>query len=259
MDEASIPKSIKKDLLQREIDFIEKYLGRYPHDELLIDYDSYKRNPVYGLEKIPDFLNPFSDVFKWDVKVFKILSKKIIENTIITDKNKDYWLTEGIQIYLMMEYVNTYYPEAKLFGNLSKIWGLRTFNVTQLDFNEKYPFVYQFTARKNLDQSLTTQIDSLSNFNRMLVNSYKSGLGMRYLEQFLGDSIFKSSLKQFVVDNRLKTNIVANFEKEIAKNTDKDIKWFFGDYLHSKKKIDYTLEKVKRDKDSIYITVKKQA
>ncbi len=256
MDEASIPKSIKKDLLQREIDFIEKYLGRYPHDELLIDYDSYKRNPVYGLEKIPDFLNPFSDVFKWDVKVFKILSKKIIENTIITDKNKDYWLTEGIQIYLMMEYVNTYYPEAKLFGNLSKIWGLRTFNVTQLDFNEKYPFVYQFTARKNLDQSLTTQIDSLSNFNRMLVNSYKSGLGMRYLEQFLGDSIFKSSLKQFVVDNRLKTNIVANFEKEIAKNTDKDIKWFFGDYLHSKKKIDYTLEKVKRDKDSIYITVK---
>ena len=256
IDEKALPFPLKTSVVNREIAFIEKYLGRFPHKQLLVDYESYRKNKVYALESIPDFLNPFSDIFKWDIQFFKALSKKFIEQTVLVNKNEDYWLTEGIHIYLMMEYCKEFYPEAKIFGNLSKIWGLRQFNLTQMDFNDKYPFIYQFTARKNLDQSLTTSIDSLSNFNRKLTNSYKSGLGLRYLEQYLGDDILKTSLKEFTSQNIFKTNSTHTFQEILVSNTDKDLCWFFGDYINSKKKIDYTLKKIKSDKDSIYVTIK---
>jgi len=256
IEQETLPFILKNSVINREIAFIEKYLGTFPHNELLVDYETYRKNKVYALESIPDFLNPFSEIFKWDIQFFKALSKKMIEQVVLVNKNEDYWLPEGIQIYLMMEYCKAFYPEAKVIGNLSKIWGLRQFNLTQMEFNDKYAFIYQFTARKNLDQSLTTSIDSLSNFNRKLTNSYKSGLGLRYLEQYLGGNILKESLKKYVLENKFKTNSTNSFQEILIDNTDKNICWFFGDYLNSKKKIDYTLKKIKRNQDSIYVTIK---
>ena len=89
---------------------------------MLIDRASESKNPIYGLNQLPQFIRPFPDVFEWDMTMFKAMTKKYIDNTLLLDKRKDYWLTDGL-VYLM-EYVSIYYPEIKLVGNLSKIWGL---------------------------------------------------------------------------------------------------------------------------------------
>ncbi len=180
---------VKTDILNREIAFIEKYLGKYPHKRLLINKITYSKNPVYGFNQLPSFLRSFSDVFEWDIKMFKALTEKYLNNVIVVNKRQDSWLLDGLQSYLMMEYVEENYPEMKATGNISKIWGLRKFNLTQLKFNDKYPLIYQFAARKNVDQPLNMRADSLSNFNRKIVNKYKAGLGLRYLNEFLKDDI----------------------------------------------------------------------
>ena len=69
----------------------------------------------------------------------------------------------------------------------------RNFNFSKLNFNDKYPFIYQYTARQFLDQSLNTRADSLSNFNRKIVGKYKAGLGLRYLADYIGDTIISAS------------------------------------------------------------------
>jgi len=256
IESKELSNSIKKTILNRELDFIKDYLGAYPHKEILIDKESYLKNKVQGLDLIPQFLSSFPDVFEWDLKLFKALSRKFIEHTLLLDKNKDYWLIDGIQTYLLMQYTNKYYPEAKLFGKISKTWGLRKFNLSQMNFNDKYPFVYQFSARKNIDQSLTTQIDSLSNFNRKIVNKYKAGLGLRYLDQFLGNGILQKSLKEYFENYKLRRSTSQDFQTILLKNSNKDLGWFFGDYLQSKKKIDYTLKKIRKTNDSLFITIK---
>ena len=253
--EKKLPEVIRKSVIQREIDFIETYLGRFPHDKILIDKETADKDKVYGHD-IPKIISGFSDVFRWDIQFFKALTKKMVSEMIIVNKNEDYWLPEGIETYLLMQYCKQYYPEAKLFGNLAKIWGLRTFNIIKMDFNSKYPFLYQFSARKNLDQSLTTSIDSLSNFNRKTISSYKSGLGLRYLENFLEPELFKKCLYQYLKENMLKINSTEEFKNILISQTEKDLSWFFGDYLNSSKKIDYTLKKIKTNKDSILITIK---
>ncbi len=248
--------NIKTDVLNRQLDFIENYLGKYPHDKLLVNDITYLKNPVYGLNQLPKMLTPFTDVFEWDIKMFKALTNRYIENTLIVNKREDSWLVDGIQIFLMMKYVSMYYPETKAIGNISNIWGIKSYNIAKLDFNGKYPFVYQFSARKNLDQSLQTQTDSLSNFNRKIVNKYKAGLGIRYLDEYIKDSIIKNSLQEFYNKSSLQLTKSVYFNEILQSKTNKNLNWFFNDYLQTDKKIDYTIDKIEQDKDSTKVYIK---
>lgn len=248
--------SIKRDVLNRQLLFIEQHLGSYPHKKLLVNRISYDKNPIYGLNQLPKIFNPFTGVFEWDVKMFKVLTRKYLENTLLVDRRKDMWLLDGIQMNLMMQYVEKYYPEIKAMGNISKIWGVRSYNIAKLDFNDKYPFVYQFAARKNLDQALSTSADSLSNFNRKIVNKYKAGIGLRYLDEYLLNNIIPKSIKEFYEQNKLKQTHSSKFKELVTSKTDKDLSWFFGNYVQSQKKIDYTISKLKKTADSVEITIK---
>ncbi|WP_233131537.1 gluzincin family metallopeptidase [Tenacibaculum holothuriorum] len=243
-------------IVQRELDFIESVLGKYPNIDILVDKATQSKNPIYGLNQLPKFLSPFPDEFLWDMTMLKALTKKYLDNTLLLNRRTDYWLIDGIQTYVMMEYAKKYYPNVKLLGKLSKVWGIRSFNFSKLNFNDKYPFVYQFSTRKFLDQPLTTRSDSLSNFNRKLVNKYKAGLGLRYLKGYLGDSILNNSIKEFFNKNKSKISSSSQFETILRKKTDKDLNWFFGDYIKTSKKIDYTIKKVKTKGDSIQFTIK---
>ena len=253
---ANIDKKLSSTILNRQLEYIQLFLGNYPHRKLFIDKATQSKNPIYGLNQLPKFIRPFPDVFEWDLTLFKALTKKYIDNTLLLDKRTDYWLVDGLQTYLMMNYVSEYYPEIKLTGNISKIWGLKRFNFSKLNFNDKYPFVYQYSARQFLDQALNTRADSLSNFNRKIVGKYKAGLGLRYLADYVGDTIISTSFQEFYRNNKLKFAKSNDFKKIVSSKTHKDISWFFGDYLKTDKKIDYTIKKAITKDDSVYVTIK---
>jgi len=248
--------NLTTNILNRELIFIQDYLGKYPHVEIFIDKATQSKNPIFGLNQLPKFLRPFSDTFKWDITMFKALTKRYLENTILLNKRKDYWLIDGIQNYLMIEYVERFYPEVKLLGNASNIWPLKTFNISKLDFNDKYPFIYQSIARQFLDQALNTSSDSLSNFNRKIGSKYKAGLGFRFLKGYLGDSILNQSIQEFYQKNQLKIISSKKFSDLISSKTTKDLQWFFNDFIKTNKKIDHTIEHIKIEKDSISVTIK---
>jgi hypothetical protein len=248
--------SVTKDILNRELQFLINYLGVLPTDKILINNLMRAKNPVYGLNQLPSFIRPFSDVFKYDLTLFKVLSKKFLKQTLLVNEREDYWLIDGLQNYLMMEYVNKFYPEVKLLGKFSDTWFLKKFNISKLKFNQKYPFLYQFTARKFLDQSLNTSVDSLSNFNRKIVSKYKAGLGFNYLKGYLGEAVLNKSIKEFYQKNKLRISKSTDFKGVLMQNTTKDVRWFFNDYIKTNKKIDYTIGKVRETKDSLHITLK---
>lgn len=245
---------VKTNILTRELDFIESYLGEFPHKKLLINKISYDKDPVYGLNQLPSFLEPYSDIFEWDIKMFKVLVRKYIENKLLFNQREDIWLTDGLQTYIMMKYVEEYYPEIKVLGNISKFWGVKNYNLARINYNDKYYFVYQFASRKNLDQPLTTPTDSLSNFNKKIANKYKAGLGLKYLETYLGEEIIKNAIVEFSEQNPTKKVQSKNIFETIK--TPKDLEWFKTDYLQTNKKPDYTIKKViKKENDSLDVII----
>ncbi|AMC10546.1 hypothetical protein Lupro_04505 [Lutibacter profundi] len=244
---------LKTLIINRELNFIQSYLGKFPYKKLLINKIEYDKNPVYGFNQLPAFLAPFSDTFEWDIKFFKVLSKKYIHTIFLFNQREDAWLADGLQTYLMMKYVEKYYPEIKALGNISNLWGIKNFSLAKLHFNDKYHFVYQFAARKNLDQTLTTQTDSLSNFNRKIVNKYKAGLGIKFLENYLGDTTITNAIINFSKKYAHKKVNSSQFINSIT--TTKDISWFKNDYLKTSKKIDYTIKKIIKKGDSLQVTI----
>ncbi|MBG7611778.1 aminopeptidase [Polaribacter sp. BAL334] len=244
------------DILSRELLFIEKYLGKYPHKEIYIDKITQDKNPIVGLSQLPSFIRPFSEEFKWDITLFKALSIAYLENRMFLNLREEYWLMDGIQNYLIIEYIETYYPEMKLLGKISEKWYLKNFNISKLKFNEKYPLIYQFVSRQFLDQALDTPVDSLSNFNRKIANKYKAGLAIKYLKNYLGDSILNSSIKELYQEKSTKLISTADFKEIITKKTTKNLDWFFEDFIKTNKKIDYTIDDVFVEKDSLKVTIR---
>ncbi|WP_348713104.1 aminopeptidase [Tenacibaculum sp. 190524A05c] len=253
-----IDNKASSDIIKRQIKFIENYIGKNPHTEILVDANTVNKNSLRDLYGIPDWLKPYPENFKWETRFFKALTSKYIDDVLLLNKRNDYWLTEGIQTFLMMEYINKYYPNVTVFGRFSNLWGFRKYNLAKLKQNDKYPFLYQFSARRFFDQPLTTRADSLSNFNRKVISPYKAGLGMRYLQDFIGDNNLTNSFKEFYRNHRLKVTTSKEFESIISKNTEKDLKWFFNDYIKTSKKIDYKIKKVDflKSEDSVAVTIK---
>ena len=251
-----IDKKLTTQVLIRELSFLEKYLGKYPHKEIYIDKVTQRKNPIYGLNQLPNFLKPFSDVFKYDVTMFKALTRRYLENTILVNLREDHWLIDGIQNYLMIEYVEEFYPEVNLLGRVSDFFFVNRFNVAKLKFNDKYPFLYQASARVFIDQALQTPMDSLSNFNRKIVSKYKAGLAFRYLKGYLEEGILDSSLKELYKTNKLTPITTKKFQNILSKKSDKNLDWFFGDFVSTNKKIDYKIDNISKKGDSLEVTIK---
>lgn len=236
--------------------FIHKNFGDYPQNKLLLTEIDYKKDPVYGLNFLPNFIKPYPNNFQYELKLLKVALHNYLENTLLVNPRTDQWLLDGIQIYYMMNYVNEQYPNMKFLGSLANIWGIRSFHAADMDFNDKYVLAYMTMARTNRDQPLTMAKDSLLKFNYSIANKYKAGVGLKYLGDFINHDIVANGLSSFVIENKLKPVSTKDFETFLKAKTDKNIDWFFTDYLNTRKKIDFKIRKVVKTEDSITLTVK---
>lgn len=243
-------------LIDRIAHFLDERLGPYPFEKMVISETDYKTNPVYGLNQLPRFISPFPDGFEYDMEQLKTITRNYIDNTLIMDSRDDYWLQDALQIYLMMEYVDTYYPKMKIIGNLSNWWIIRWAHAADLEFNDQYPILYLNMARNNIHQALTTPKDSLLKFNMNIANGYYGASGLRYLNDYLDDGVVNRSIKEFYSENRLKPIKSSSFETVLSRNTELPINWFFEDFADTRTTIDFKIKKVEKQGDSLKVFIK---
>lgn len=241
---------------ERILGFLENRLGAYPHEKLMLTELEYQRSPNYGINQLPSFLRPFPDSFQYDLKLLKITLQAYLNNSLFLDDRKDHWVKEGIQIYLMMQYINTYYEDMKLLGKLSKVWGIRSYHFAQMDFNDQYPFLYMLTARNHTDQPINTPKDSLIKFNERIANRYKAGVGLAYLNSYLGDYYIDDKLKEYYKEFTSMSSSAEEFQEILTVDAPKNIDWYFNTYIGTKDKIDFKISDFNKTEDSVQVTLK---
>ncbi len=256
LDDEDLNPVMKSMLVRRIAEYLEKNLGTYPHDNMLVTREEYAANPFYGLNQLPKFVRPFPDGFGYDLQQLKAITGNYLENSLLINPREEKWIFDAIQIYLLMGYVDEYYPEMKILGSLSDVFGIRWFHAADLDFNDQYSFLYLHMARSHLDQALTTPQDSLVKFNKNIANAYKAGVGLKYVEYFTEDETVSTSIQEFFNKYKLKKAGQEDFEYILEKNSSKNINWFFEDYVSTDKKIDFNIEKVKKQGDSLRVTIR---
>ena len=236
--------------------FINKNFGQYPHKKLLLTQIDYNKNPIYGLNFLPKFIKPYPNHFQYELKLLKIALYNYLENTLLINPRTEQWLFDGIQIFYMMNYVDEHYPDMRFFGSLADFWGVRSFHAADMLFNDKYVLGFMLMARTNRDQPLTMAKDSLLKFNHNIANKYKAGVGLKYLDDFINSDILEKSIEDFLFYNKLEITSAKDFKTFLKSKTDKNIDWFFDDYLTTRKKIDFKIGKVSKTEDSITLTIK---
>ena len=243
-------------IINQIVDFTTRFIGQYPNEKITVSQVDYDRNPFYGLNQLPSFLSPFSDEFIFEIQFLKTYLNNYLKNSLKLDPRKDNWIYDGIQVYTMMKYIDEYYPESKMMGRISKMRLLKSFNLTQLGFNEQYGYFYMLMARKNLDQPLNNSKNTLIKFNEQIANKYKAGVSFKYLSDYLNHNIVNKSIQEFYIKNAEKQTSRVDFETILKSNTNQNISWFFNTIINTRDLIDYKIKNVTKTKDSLQFSIK---
>lgn len=236
--------------------FTAENLGSYPNGKILVTQADYEHSPVYGLNQLPSFLSPFPDSFLYEIRFLKTYLNTYLKNTLKLDPRKDTWIYDGIQMYLMIKYMEENHPDQKMMGLLSE-WGiLKGHNLFTTDFKSQYNYLYLLMARKNLDQPLGNAKNTFIKFNEQIAGKYRAGLSFDYLDDYLGDNIVPLSIAQFYELNKTKATGRDDFEAIVKSNTTKNINWFFDTVIETRDLIDFKFGAVKKDTDSLKVTIK---
>ncbi len=243
-------------IIDKVVTFTNNNLGVYPFEKITISQVDYGKNPFYGLNQLPNFLNPFPNDFLYEIKFLKTYLNNYLHNTLQLNPRKENWIYDGIQIYFMMKYMDEYYPNAKMMGNIAKYKILKSFNLVNLDFNEQYSYFYMLMARKNLDQPIGDSKDSFIKFNEKIAGKYRAGLSLKYLDSYLSDNKVSKSIQEFITKNTNNQTNAQDFETILKTNSDKNIDWFFDKIINSRELVDFKITEYSKTDENVTFTVK---
>ena len=101
-------------MLREYLDLLKIGIGKYPFNTIIISKKNQSRRPIYGINSLPQIISPFDQSFLFEYNFLKEFLHTYLEESINYNKRKRYWETDGVVIYLMMDYVEKYYPNLKI-------------------------------------------------------------------------------------------------------------------------------------------------
>lgn len=252
-------------VIQRELLFMQEHLGEI-QSPLYISHKNYRKNKFSGVQDIDIPIlgkyKMFNTQDRLNLELISQLSASYTQRKILIDNRKDHWIVNGISAYLQNKYIQKYYSDLLIAGNIPEdihIFGihpLKIFEAAKVKMPERSALFYQLFFLNNLDQPVNTPFDELSNMNQSIVSSYKAALGLEYLSAYLGEEKFDEVLLSFIKKYEGKTITADIFSNYINQHTPENLSWFFNDFLGHDKNIDLAITSVKKQKDSLTLKIK---
>ncbi|REC50852.1 aminopeptidase [Chryseobacterium piscium] len=248
--------------LPLQLRFIKDKIGFVP-EQLFISDKFRAKEDFFGNNDIKFWkfrFKLFSDAENTDLDYFGIISKKIIDESIITNKQENHWFKNGLKSYLEIQYLKKFYGEAKLLGNLpeNSILGvkpLKLFHASRVKLLDRYGLAYQYIMSQNLDQKIDEPFAVLSNFNDMAISSFETGSLFSYSAEKMGEENFNRLLKNYIAENTDKQVYPEDFLDQIAKE-DSSTSYLKG-FLKQKNRVNFKLKNFRVNNDSLDIKIAK--
>jgi len=228
----------QKSSLKKILQFIDSIQPIDQPSKILITNEKYSKRPFYGLSIMPTFLNSFSKVFEYEIKVLSVYLQFLIKENFNLDSRKDYWFESGLYYYLMLKYLKNNYPDRLILDEILKQpilrFFLKKYKIGKLGTDDLFLNFHEFMVRRNLHQEITLPKNELTRYNEQIGNPSQTSL----LFEYLLDS-FELDMTEFLFDVKnenltgqklfqkfeffFKTSSLANFDQYLNKRTSIDL------------------------------------
>ena len=79
-------------------------------------------------------LSPFSNELMFELKFLKTYLNNYLKENLNLNQRRDYWIYDGIQMFIMMQYADEYFPELKMTGNVANLKILKSYHLMKIIF-----------------------------------------------------------------------------------------------------------------------------
>lgn len=255
-------------IVNREMAFLDAHLGKLDAP-LFISEKNYKKNKFDGVQDvdIPIFgkYKMFETQDRLNLEMLPQLISAYVDRKVLVNKRNDHWILNGIKAYLQLKYIQKYYPKLLLAGKIPddiRVLGmhpLKIFDASKVKMQERTELFYRIFFLSNLDQPINTPFDSLSNNNQKIISAYKTALGFEYMAAYLGENAFDDILKSLIQNYEGKRLTADAFSNYFIQNADKNVCWFFDDFITSDKNMDFGITSISKKEDSLVLHVKNKS
>jgi hypothetical protein len=175
---------------------------------------------------------------------------------ILGFNERDYpWMDEGLNTYYQSRYEDIHMRNLNLFEYMLD-WENEKWDKYNLSIKDSYYYSWLFAKRRNQYQPLYFKSDDYSSLNYGISPYYSAAIYFRYLEDYLGTAAMDSLMQGFFQSWQFKHPQPRDFIHYFKENSPKNVDWFFDDFFFENKNIDYAITRLKKGKDSLYVTVK---
>lgn len=250
--------------LPLQLNFIKSKIGSLP-EKIFISEKFRRTEDLAGISDLKFWkfnYQLFTDQEKTDLNYFSIIAQNVIQQSTIFEKNEDHWLQNGLKTYLEIQYLDRYYKERKLLGDLpenAKIFGLKAlkfFHASQLKLTERYGLAYQYIMTQNLDQKIATPYDKLSNFNSNAISHFEMGSLFSFAAERMGEEKFEEFVTKYLAQNQSKHINKVAFLQDLTVASGYSAE-FLENFITRKNRVNFKLKKYKKNGDNFEVKISK--
>lgn len=246
--------------LPLQLKFIKERIGSLPKSIFISDKFRAKED-FFGNNDITFWkfkFRLFTDTEKTDMDYFGIIAKKVLDESVIADKEQDHWFKNGLKSYLEIQYLKKFYADTKLLGTLpeTRIFGLKPlklFHASKVKLLDRYGLSYQYIMLQNLDQKIDEHFPVLSNFNDMAISSFETGSLFNYSADKMGYDSFNGIVKNYLAQNSGKKINPDEFLISLSENNKSAA--YLSDFFKQKNRVDFKLKNIRKENDSLQIKI----
>lgn len=234
--------------LNHAIARFSEWIGDYPYDSFTAVQSAlnagagmeYPGLTVIGLAK---------DSWRLEEVIIHEVCHSWFYSAIGSDERAFPFMDESIASAYETRYMEERHPEKKLwevvFGN-SKL--ARLFHLTDMPVQRMQEIEWLVPARLNLEQpvNLGAADYSYENYSSIIYN--KAAIGFNWLRAYLGNTLFDSIMQDYYRIWKYKHPGPDDLREVFESRSDKDLSWFFDDFLGTTERLDYKIVRLENQK-----------
>ena len=160
------------EITKRMQKFAEDFFGNLSNQYILIDSEFYSQNPIVGFDLLLNTIRPIPKREQFELKAIQVLIRKLVQCKFPENYRQNRWLADGLSHYIFMRYVETYFPELRLTGNLAELPSVIILSICTRSLYRKNKFTSCFCVSEKPCTTLLTPksgLDKIQSKNRFAI------------------------------------------------------------------------------------------